>query len=273
MTASAPDPRLESLRGRLLPGAVRTVRVVGFDGADVLVRVVDAGEGASETGRIPLHDVSMRRVEHPSELFTVGQEIEAEETGRWRGGQPHFSARACENPALRAFLLGCAPGQVVTGTVAGVHGFGVFVHVDGEPEGMCTGFVRVPDLTWGWIEHPSQAVEAGRRITAEVITSETRSGQIALSLKALQEDPLIRFAGQAGLVLTGTVVRVLPFGVLVRLAPDVVGLLHLSEPGGGPSATPGRLVAEGEPITVKVTEVDLERHRVRLCAVGRAAES
>ncbi|WP_255246444.1 MULTISPECIES: hypothetical protein [Streptomyces] len=116
MTASAPDPRLESLRGRLLPGAVRTVRVVGFDGADVLVRVVDAGEGASETGR-------------------------------WRGGQPHFSARACENPALRAFLLGCAPGQVVTGTVAGVHGFGVFVHVDGEPEGMCTGFVRVPDLT------------------------------------------------------------------------------------------------------------------------------
>ncbi|MGW1688574.1 S1 RNA-binding domain-containing protein [Streptomyces albidoflavus] len=185
MTASAPDPRLESLRGRLLPGAVRTVRVVGFDGADVLVRAVDAGEGASETGRIPLHDVSMRRVEHPSELFTVGQEIEAEETGRWRGGQPHFSARACENPTLRAFLLGCAPGQVVTGTVAAV----------------------------------------------------------------------------------------LPFGVLVRLAPDVVGLLHLSEPGGGPSATPGRLVAEGEPITVKVTEVDLERHRVRLCAVGRAAES
>lgn len=76
-----------------------------------------------------------------------------------------------------------------------------------------------------------------------------------------------------GQVVTGTVAGVLPFGVLVRLAPDVVGLLHLSEPGGGPSATPGRLVAEGEPITVKVTEVDLERHRVRLCAVGRAAES
>ncbi|WP_255249552.1 S1 RNA-binding domain-containing protein [Streptomyces albidoflavus] len=97
------------------------------------------------------------------------------------------------------------------------------------------------------------------------------TGQIALSLKALQEDPLIRFADQAGLVLTGTVVRILPFAVLVRLAPDVVGLLHLFELGGGPSATPDQLVAEGELITVKVTEVDLERHRVRLCAVGRVA--
>ncbi|MFE7484958.1 S1 RNA-binding domain-containing protein [Streptomyces sp. NPDC057552] len=94
-------------------------------------------------------------------------------------------------PALWSFLLALDRGQVVTGTVSEVHNFGVFVHVDGEPEGLRTGFIRVPDLAWGCINHPSEAVEAGQQITAEVIIAETRSGQVTLSLKALQEDPLI----------------------------------------------------------------------------------
>ncbi|MGA4965021.1 S1 RNA-binding domain-containing protein [Streptomyces pseudogriseolus] len=47
----------------------------------------------------------------------------------------------------------------------------------------CTGFIRVPDLTWGHIGHPSEVVGAGQRITAEVIVVDTRSGQVTLSLK------------------------------------------------------------------------------------------
>ncbi|WP_234432733.1 MULTISPECIES: S1 RNA-binding domain-containing protein [unclassified Streptomyces] len=255
---------------QLLPGAVRTVKVVGFDGTDVLVHLVDAEGEEAEIGRIPRHEASMRRMEHPSELFEVGQEIEAEEIGRWREGQLHLSARACENPALRSFLLAFERGQVVTGTVSEVHNFGVFVHVDGEPEGLCTGFIRVPDLTWGWISHPGEVVEAGQRISAEVIIAETRSGQVTLSLKALREDPLIRFADQAGRVLTGPITRIVPFGVFVQVAPDVVGFLHLSELTDQPVETPDQLVDEGELITVKVTDVDLQRHRVRLGAVAGA---
>ncbi|MFJ4714666.1 S1 RNA-binding domain-containing protein [Streptomyces sp. NPDC088785] len=197
MSEPARDPRMQFLIDQLLPGAVRRVKVTGFDGADVLVRLLDAeGRAIEEIGRIPRQEASTRRIGHPSELFEVGQELAAEEIGRWREGQLHLSARACEIPALRSFLLALERGQVVTGTVSGVHHFGVFVHVDGEPEGLCTGFVRVPDLTWNWLDHPSEVVEAGQRITAEVIIAETRSGQVMLSLKALEEDPLIRFAEQ-----------------------------------------------------------------------------
>ncbi|MFF1410988.1 S1 RNA-binding domain-containing protein [Streptomyces sp. NPDC058289] len=191
MSEPTRDPRMQSLIDQLRTGVVRTVKVTGFDGTDVLVQVVGVEDGEAEIARIPHHEASMRWTEHPSELFEVGQEVEAEETGRWRD-QLHLSARACEIPALRAFLLAFEPGQVVTGTVSAVHDFGVFVHVDGEPDGLCTGFIRVPDLTWGWISHPSEAAEAGRRITAEVIIADTRSGQVTLSLKALQEDPLVR---------------------------------------------------------------------------------
>ncbi|MFE7480731.1 S1 RNA-binding domain-containing protein [Streptomyces sp. NPDC012600] len=186
------DPRMQSLIDQLLPGAVRTGRVIGFDGADVLVRLVDAEGGEAEIARIPQEEASMRRTDHPSELFEVGQEISAEEVWRWGEGQLHLSARACEIPALRSFLLALEVGQVVSGTVAKVHDFGVFVHVDGEPDGLRTGFIRVPDLAWGWFSHPSEVVEAGQRISAEVIITETRTGQVTLSLKALQDDPLIR---------------------------------------------------------------------------------
>ncbi|MFH8606999.1 S1 RNA-binding domain-containing protein [Streptomyces sp. NPDC018029] len=103
-----------------------------------------------------------------------------------------------------------------------------------------------------------------------MIIAEIRSGQVMLSLKTLQEDPLIQFADQVGRVLTGPITKIVPFGVFVQLAPDVVGFLHLSELTEEPIGTPDQLVDEGELITVKVSEVDLQRHRVRLGAVGGA---
>ncbi|WP_211178877.1 MULTISPECIES: S1 RNA-binding domain-containing protein [unclassified Streptomyces] len=265
MSEPAPDPRLQSLINKLRPGSVRTVTVAGFDGADVLVLLGESGEEGSEVGRIPQDEVSIRRTNHPSEIFTIGQQIEAEEIGRWRG-QLNFSARACENPELRAFLVAIQPGQIVSGTVSGVHNFGVFVHLDGEPEGLCTGFIRGPDLTWDRINHPSEAAEVGQRITGEVLMSETRNAQVTISLKALLEDPLVRFADQTGHVLDGTVTKIIPFGVFVRLAPGIEGLLHVSEMTDSPGESPDQLVSEGDQITVRVAEVDLQRHRVRLCA-------
>lgn len=270
MPDPAPDPRLQALTNQLRPGPVRRVAVIGFDGADVVVELVDGEGEKAEIGRIPRHEASMRRAEHPSELFKIGQEVDAEEIGRWGEGQLHLSSRACEIPSLRSFLLAMERGQVVTGTVAEVHNFGVFVHLDGEPDGLCTGFIRVPDLTWSRIDHPSEAVQAGQRITAEVIVAETRSGQVTLSRKALQEDPLIRFADQAGRVVTGRITKIIPFGVFVQLAPEVEGLLHISELTDEPVETPDQLVREGELIAVKVAEVDLQRHRVRLCVADGA---
>ncbi|MFG3101034.1 S1 RNA-binding domain-containing protein [Streptomyces sp. NPDC048182] len=274
MSEPTADPRYQFLLNQLMqPAVVRRVKVVGFDGPDVMVQLVDVEEGEkAEIGRIPPDEASMFRTEHPSELFEIGQEIDAEEIRHWGETELYFSAKACEIPALRSFLLTLEPGTIVTGTVAGVHGFGVFVHVDGEPEGLRTGFIRVPDLTWDWISHPSEAVEVGQRITGEVVVTETRSGQVTLSVKALRENPLIRFADHVGQVLTGTVVKIVPFGVLVRLAPEVMGFLHLSELTAESIETPEQLVEEGESIMVEVAEVDCRRQRVRLrMARGSAA--
>lgn len=81
-------------------------------------------------------------------------------------------------------------------------------------------------------------------------------GQVQLSLKALHEDPLVRFADRVGEVLSGPVVKVVPFGVFVRVAPGIAGLLHESVLTREP--------AIGEIVTVTIVEVDRPGRRVRL---------
>ncbi|WP_232050208.1 S1 RNA-binding domain-containing protein [Actinoplanes sp. OR16] len=83
-----------------------------------------------------------------------------------------------------------------------------------------------------------------------------------LSLKALQEDPLVQFADRVGDQLSGSVIKVVPFGVFVRVAPGIAGLLHQSDLTREP--------AWGETVPVTIVEVDRPQRRVRLKpALGR----
>ncbi|MFH7335182.1 S1 RNA-binding domain-containing protein [Streptomyces sp. KHY 26] len=257
MTEPTPDP-LDHLRERLVaPGELLTGTVAGFDGDDVLVLLDGDTEGP--TGRIPGGELTWRRIERPSDVLTVGQRVRAEVTMR-DGGRTLLSGRACEDEALYRFLLGIARGDVVTGTVSSVHRFGVFVRLDGEPahpvyEG--TGFVNVPELSWSRFDDPADVVAPGRRITAQVLVADTRRGQVALSLKALQDDPWDASAPAVGDVVTGPVTKIVPFGVFVRVNAFVEGLVHSGE-------LAGRSVEEGQELRVGVLEVDRARRRLRL---------
>jgi ribosomal protein S1 len=249
-------------------------KVAGFDGAEVVVDLEGARGWHRAAGRILQHELSWRRAEDPAEIVDAGQAIEVEVIDvDWRREHVRLSAKACEDEALRAFLVGIRRGEILTGTVAGIHNFGVFVNLDGEPADNCTGyngtgFIRVPELSWTRIDHASDVVEVGQRITAEVLVADTRQGQVALSLKALREDPLIRFADRVGEVVAGHITKLVPFGVFVRVAEGIEGLLQLSDLSDKPVDSPDEVVQVGEAITVKIAEVDLQRRRVRLGPVG-----
>lgn len=244
--------------------------VAGFDGLEVIVDLEGARDPHRAAGRIVRHELSWRRAEHPAEIVEVGQTIEVEVIGvDWRRECVELSAKACEDRALRAFLVGIRRDDILTGTVADVRNFGVFVNLDGEPADNATGyngtgFIRVPELSWAHFDHPSDIVEVGQRITVEVLNADTRRGQVAVSLKALQEDPLIRFADHVGEVVTGHITKLVPFGVFVRVAEGIEALLHLSDLSGKPVDSPDEIVQVGDAITVKIAEVDVQRHRVRL---------
>ncbi|PYC73009.1 hypothetical protein C7C45_07910 [Micromonospora arborensis] len=146
---------------------------------------------------------------------------------------------------------------VVRGVISEIHNFGVFVRLEGDPASSPgTGFIRIPELTWDYFSDPAEVVHAGDQVCAEVLDVDATRGQVQLSLKALQEDPLVQFADRVGEVLSGPVVNVVPFGVFVRVAPGILGLLHESFLTREP--------AMGEIVTVRIVEVDRPGRRVRL---------
>jgi ribosomal protein S1 len=270
MTEPDPAETLRTFLDSVQPGEARMATVAGFEGLEVIVDLEGTRGPQRAAGRILRHELSWRRTDDPAKIVDVGQAIKVEVIDvDWRREQALLSAKACEDGALRAFLVGIRRGEVLTGTVADVRNFGVFVNLDGEPADNRTGyngtgFIRVPELSWAHFDHPSDIVEVGQRITVEVLNADTRRGQVAVSLKALQEDPLIRFADHVGEVVTGHITKLVPFGVFVRVAERIEGLLHLSDLSDKPVDSPDEIVQVGETITVKIVEVDLQRHRVRL---------
>ncbi|MEU8619474.1 S1 RNA-binding domain-containing protein [Streptomyces sp. NPDC048623] len=258
---------LKSFLNTLRAGEVRTGRVISVEDREVLVELDGFSGSGRAVGHIPRGDLTRKAIGHPSEVVSKGQRLTFEVIAVDRQQECVWaSASACEDPALRAFLLGLTRGATHQGQVQSVHNFGVFVNLDGEPADLCTGFIRGPELSWLRIDHPADAVTAGQRVMGEIIDVDTRRGQVQLSLKALQENPLAPFADQAGLVTTGRVTKLIPFGAFVRIADGVEGLVHNTEFGDEPVEDPGQIVSEGDEISVRILEVDLTRHRLTLSA-------
>ncbi|NEB14729.1 S1 RNA-binding domain-containing protein [Streptomyces coelicoflavus] len=259
----------QAVRGFLAPiqvGDVCRGVVAAITGSEVTV-ILD-GFAARPLGVVGPLDVSWQRP--MADAAVVGQRVTAEvlsvdlEEGRVR-----LSTAATENPELWAFLQRLRLGQRLTGTVASIESFGVFVALDEGPDHPIypgVGFITYPELSWRRLEAVSEVVEVGQRVCCEFLQFDTWNGEARLSLRATRPDPFLRFAeGTAvGRRLTGQVTKVLPFGVFVRVADGVEGLVHRSELSAGPVEAPEDVVRVGEEITVVVTDLDRERRRLSL---------
>lgn len=161
-----------------------------------------------------------------------------------------------------AFLKTLRRGQVVTGTVTLIAGFGVtFVDIGGF-----TAMINIPELSWRPISYPSDVVSVGQEITAEVLDVDMVRERVPLSLRAVQEDPWPQIAQRIGQVVTGPVTRIVPSGVFVRIEDredGFEGLVHNSEL----NEPPEKDIEVGDALTVQIIEVDPARRRIALSQV------
>ncbi|MET7367554.1 S1 RNA-binding domain-containing protein [Streptomyces sp. NPDC005566] len=174
-----------------------------------------------------------------------------------------------ESPELWAFLESLRRGDILSGTVAAIERFGVFVALDDGPEHPTlpgVGFLGIPELSWRRFDDPTDVVQVGQRVSCEFIGSDTHNAEARLSLKALEPDPLQAFADRTvvGQDFRGTVDRVVPIGVFVDLGDGIFGLVSFREIDGRPAASPAEDFEVGEEIDVVVTEIDLPTRRVFL---------
>ncbi|MGV9291190.1 S1 RNA-binding domain-containing protein [Streptomyces sp. NPDC003719] len=174
-----------------------------------------------------------------------------------------------ENPELWTFLESLHCGEFLSGTVAAIERFGVFVALDDGPDHPVfpgVGFITVPELSWRRIEAASDVVQVGQRVSCEFLQFDAWNLEARLSLRATQPDPFQTFADgiAVGQKLHGHVTKLVPIGAFVQVVDGIEGLVHLRELTRAPVQTPWDAVQVGDEVTVVVTEIDRERRRLAL---------
>ncbi|MBO6098362.1 MAG: 30S ribosomal protein S1 [Aeriscardovia sp.] len=215
-------------------------------------------------GFLPASLVEMRRVRDLAPY--IGQTIKAKilELDKNRNNVVLSRRQYLEetqSEVREAFMNQLKKGQICEGTVSSIVQFGAFVDLGGVD-----GLIHVSELSWKHIDHPSDVVKVGQKVTVEVLDIDVERERISLSLKATQEDPWQRFARThvPGQIVKGKVTKIVQFGVFVSLADEIEGLIHISELTDHHIANPASVVSQGEEIFVKVIDMDLDRCRVSL---------
>jgi ribosomal protein S1 len=170
-----------------------------------------------------------------------------------------LSRSATENPELWAFLKAQGAGQRLSGTVAAIERFGVFVDLDEGPEHPTfpgVGFVTIPELSWRWFRNPADVVSLGQHVTGEFLVFDTVHGEARLSLRAAEPDPYLHFARvtSVGQQLRGRVTELVPSGFFVDVGGPLEGLVRISD----------HTVRSGDEVVVAVLEIDTTRRRLTL---------
>jgi small subunit ribosomal protein S1 len=215
-------------------------------------------------GFLPASLVDIRRVPNLDEY--MGQTIECKviELNRSRNNVV-LSRRAVLEEQRKEdrerILDRLQPGQVVEGTISNIVDFGAFVDLDG-----IDGLIHISELSWSHVNHPSEILSIGDTVSVKVLDIDRDRQRISLGLKQTQEDPWQRVVDtyNIGDELEGTVTKVVTFGAFVEILDGVEGLVHISELAQHHVENPREIIQPGDPVRVKILEIDSERRRLSL---------
>src|SRR5436853_1212425 len=206
-----------------------------------------------------------KRINHPSELVAIGDQIEVQvlninkEKQEISLGMKQVQPNPWDKVAERY-----PPATVITGTVRNLTNYGAFIEIE---EGI-DGLLHVSDMSWvRKVSHPSEVVAKGDKVTCVVLNVDQERKRVALGLKQMASDPWegdIPGRYHAGEVKKGKVTKLTNFGVFVELEPGLEGLLHISELAEHKVESPEEVVKVGDEIEVKVLRVEPKDRKIGL---------
>ncbi|HEX6946205.1 MAG TPA: 30S ribosomal protein S1 [Acidimicrobiia bacterium] len=247
-------------------GRIQTIADEGGTVEGTVIEVVKGGliVDIGLRGFLPASLVDLRRVRDLEPY--IGETITAKviELDRARNNVV-LSRRAHLEEALaeerNEFMDNLQEGEIREGTVSSVVNFGAFVDLGGMD-----GLVHVSELSWQHVNHPSELVKVGDKVTVKVLEVDRDRERISLSIRQTAEDPWETFAAshEVGDVVEGTVTKTVPFGAFVSVADGVEGLVHVSEIAMHRVESPELELSIGQKVNVKITEKEDERRRISL---------
>lgn len=154
-------------------------------------------------------------------------------------------------------------GEVRTGRVVSLEDFGAFIDVGGAE-----GLVHLTELSWKHITHPKDFLRVGQQVKVEVISVDRDRKRIGLSMKRQEADPWDEVATtyRVGELVQATVTKLTKFGAFAQLvdAPDIEGLIHISELSDQRVNHPREVVNENDKLTLRVVKIDIKNRRLGL---------
>ena len=240
--------------GAVLEGVVKNITDYGA--------FVDLG---GVDGLLHVTDISWKRINHPSEVLTVGQTIEVQvirfnsETGRISLGMKQL-----ESDPWDGFETKYTVGSKFTGRITNITDYGAFVELEGGIEGL----VHVSEMSWTKKNvHPNKIVSKSEEVEVVVLDVDTEKRRISLGIKQAQENPWSGFAAahKAGDVLEGPINNITEFGMFVGVGHDIDGMVHLSDISWEDASEDAlKAYEKGQTVQVKLLDIDAENERVAL---------
>ena len=240
--------------GQVVDGVVKNVTDYGA--------FVDLG---GIDGLLHVTDMAWRRVNHPSEILSIGQTVKVQiirvnqETHRISLGMKQL-----ESDPWGAIGAKYPLGAKVTGRVTNITDYGAFVELEAGIEGL----IHVSEMSWTKKNvHPGKIVATSQEVEVVVLEIDPAKRRISLGLKQTLDNPWNAFAAKYpnGTVIEGEVKNKTEFGLFIGLDGDVDGMVHLSDLDWN---RPGEEVIEqfskGDMVKAKVLDVDIEKERISL---------
>jgi small subunit ribosomal protein S1 len=216
-------------------------------------------------GLLHITDMSWGRINHPSEMVKLDQEIEVvvlrvdQDRERIALGLKQRSASPWDGIETRYPVASKHSGEVVN-----IMSYGAFVKLEDGVEGL----VHISEMSWTRrINHPSEMLKVGDKLEVVVLEYNHQKQEISLGMKQAETNPwdMVEEHYPLGTVIEGTVRNLTSYGAFVEIEEGIDGLLHVSDMSWTKKVThPSEMVKKGDRLQCVVLAVDKEKKRIAL---------
>jgi small subunit ribosomal protein S1 len=240
--------------GKILMGTVKNITEYGA--------FVDLG---GIDGLLHITDMSWGRINHPSEVLNVGEEIKVQvlkfdrESERVSLGYKQLKADPWTTATLKY-----PTGSRIKGKVVSLTDYGAFVELEQGVEGL----IHVSEMSWSKkVKHPSKILTVGQEVECVVLGIDQEAHRISLGLKQIESNPWQELADKypVGAKLRGKVRNLTEFGAFVEVEEGIDGLIHISDLSWTKRVKhPSEVLKKGDTVDAVVLNIDAENQRLSL---------
>ena len=216
-------------------------------------------------GLLHITDMSWGRINHPSEIVKVGDDIEVmvlkfdKDNARISLGLKQKTKNPWET-VEETYPV----GKKIVGKVVNIMPYGAFIELEEGIEGL----IHISEFSWTKrISHPSEVINVGDEVEAMVLSIEKEKEKISLGIKQTEFNPwsVVEEKYPAGKRVTGTIRNITSYGAFVELEEGIDGLIHISDISWTKKINnPAEMLKKGEQVEAVVLSVDQENKKIAL---------